>query len=310
MGSLGFRSSKLAWRNGALVFKEPVYECIMSNAGTRSSSSGYQSNGTGLSTTWAYMARYVSATSSVKIVPEVVEVLNKTGFSNGTPVARITSAHSHGSSGYNGAMRSENYFYLQDGRCRLTLPAEVSTVTTAKLWLGNAGQIFHTFFFERETSPRLYLNMFDGYFVDLVGPYGHSTNWMDRLNNSWLGVTVSNGINTYSFRLDRVNLASLNAQQGNGKIAAGMGNYTFMYNGKIYLNMPDIVVNMLNTTRYVDVSVGWYWENCIMGPFCLCDQISDGMSNNDVILYWTQEQACASPWATMHSYASIAGMTV
>lgn len=284
MGSLAYRSSKLVFKSSALAYNNPWTKMAKSAEQNLTGQAGCTGNWDRVDQYWPYMADW----NGVDTVDVALSNFNSASWVAGAPSARMQAAHSHGLffNGY--SMQAENFFLYQEGYALFGRPSGYPTITEARLWLGNAGEIFHTI---QDEGRYLWVNQFDGLFANAGSlPY---------LNNPWLEIVISVSSSIYHvITLSRGDLATLNAQFGNGKVVAGLGSYSYMYSGSVYLTLPSNVIAMLNNYTGVGVDIYWNWSNAILGPAC------------QNCLQYSSYSGCASPWATRTSLARLGDLEI
>jgi len=300
MGNLAYRSSKLGFRSSKLAYNNPWTTLTKSLAQYKIGSYGWQSNTIGFSVGAPFMGGWDPYPGGYfQLVDRVLGIFNSSTWTAGDAVARISAAHSHGSSDY--GMKQENFFLYQEGFAIFSRPAGLGTITEARLWLGNAGEIFHTI---SDLGRYLWLDKFVGVF----GNCSSGNSQLPYLNNVWLEIVISVSDTIYHvIQLSRGDLATLNTQQGNGKIAAGLGQYSYMYSSSIYLNMPAAVISMLNSYTGVGVAIYWNWGDAYLGPACDKCLHLDFCAPHDTS-YSAEVAASATPWATRTSLARLGNM--
>ena len=233
---------------------------------------------------WPYMTDW----DGISMIDVALSNYGNASWIAGEASARMQAAHSHGLFFQGYSMQAQNYFLYQEGYAYYSRASGSPTITEATLWLANAGEIFHTIHNE---GTYLWINQFDGQF----GAQG----WLQYLNNPWLEIVVSVSDSIYQIiTLSRADIATLNAQAGNGKVVAGLGAYSYMYSGSIKVVLPASVIAMINNYNGVGVDIYWNWNDAVLGPACYNCLVTPDYSG------------CASPWATRTSLARLGNLEV
>jgi len=284
MGNLAYRSSKLGFKSSKLAYNTPWAGMTKSLAQYKQGAATVNGNWDRVDIYWPYMKDWYG-TSMIDVA--------LTNFANaswvaGEGTARMLAAHSHGLYFQGYSMQANNTFLYQEGYTYYSRAVGSPSITEAKLWLLNAGEIFHTIHGE---GTYTWVYQFDGQF----GAQG----WLPYLNNPWLEIVVSVSSSIYQIiTLTRADLATLNTQAGNSKVVAGLGAYTYMYSGSIGITLPASVVAMINNYNGVGVDIYWNWSDAILGPACYNCLVASDYSG------------CASPWATRTSLARLGTLEV
>lgn len=257
---------------------------------------------------WDFNASYPymwDPRTGLDVVDAALGAYDSAAWAAGDACARLTAAHSHGYN-YNTTLRPENFFLYQEGLSLFAKPSGFPAITEAILWLGNAGEIFHTI---HNLGRTTWVNQYDGLFNADCNVGNDS---MTYLNNTWLEIVISVSSSVYHvIQLSRGDLATLNAQRGNVKTVAGLGSYSYMYSGSIPLAMPSQVISMLNSYSGVAVDIYWNWSDAILGPACVKCLHADYCSTHYDNYYWERiNEACAAPWATRTALARLGDLEV
>lgn len=306
MGNLAYRSSKLGFKSSALAYNSPWVKMTKSAAQYKTGQYGWQTNTYGFTLNGiGYMDGWDPYPGgNFDMVDRVLDIYDAASWTAGDAVARLTAAHSHGLQFTGYSMKGENFFLYQEGLALFGRPSGYPTITEARLWLGNAGEIFHTI---QDRGGNTWVTTFDGLFGDPCG-YGNSS--LAFLDNTWLEIVISASSSVYHvIKLTRGDLATLNVQQGNGKIVAGLGSYSYMYSSSIFLTLPSAVLSMLNNYTGVSVDIFWNWDNAIVGPACnYC--LHTAYCSTHGPSYSDQVYTAASPWATRTGLARLLDLEV